>query len=177
MMGNEIIELSEFSPVVAVVQLLSGDRLFKTPWTIAHKAPLSMGFPRKEYWSELQFPSPGDLPTQGSYPHLLHQQVYSLPLSYQGRHQRNCCLITESCPTLCDPMGWSLPDFSVCGISQTRILKWVAISFSHQGSRQVSSPCRKFIHNDQRRYHYCVFETQRQNAMEIKEETCKFSQF
>ena len=65
----------------------------------------------------------------------------------------------------------------LCGISQTRILKWVAISFSHQGSRQVSSPCGKFIHNDQRRYHYCVFETQRQNAMEIKEETCKFSQF
>ena len=32
------------------------------PWTAAHQAPLSMGFPRKEYWSGLLFPSPGDLP-------------------------------------------------------------------------------------------------------------------
>ena len=33
-----------------------------TPWTVAHQAPLSMGFPRQEYWSGLPFPSPGDLP-------------------------------------------------------------------------------------------------------------------
>ena len=33
-----------------------------TPWTIALQHPLSMGFPRQEYWSGLPFPSPGDLP-------------------------------------------------------------------------------------------------------------------
>ena len=33
-----------------------------TLWTIAHQAPLSMGFSRQEYWSGLQSPSPGDLP-------------------------------------------------------------------------------------------------------------------
>ena len=33
-----------------------------TPWTVALQAPLSMGFPRQEYWSELPFPSPGDFP-------------------------------------------------------------------------------------------------------------------
>ena len=33
-----------------------------TLWTVAHQAPLSMGFPRQEYWSGLPFPSPGDLP-------------------------------------------------------------------------------------------------------------------
>ena len=33
-----------------------------TLWTVAHQAPLSMGFPRQEYWSELPFLSPGDLP-------------------------------------------------------------------------------------------------------------------
>ena len=33
-----------------------------TPWTAAHKAPLSMKFSRQEYWSRLPFPSPGDLP-------------------------------------------------------------------------------------------------------------------
>ena len=32
-----------------------------TPWTIAHWAPLSIGFPRQAYWSGLPFPSPGDL--------------------------------------------------------------------------------------------------------------------
>ena len=35
---------------------------FRTLWTVAHQAPLSMGFPRQEYWSGLPFLSPGDLP-------------------------------------------------------------------------------------------------------------------
>ena len=34
---------------------------FAIPWTVAHQAPLSMGFPRQEYWSALPFPSPRDL--------------------------------------------------------------------------------------------------------------------
>ena len=38
---------------------------FATPWTVACKAPLSMGFPRQEYWSGLLFPLPGDLPSPG----------------------------------------------------------------------------------------------------------------
>ena len=36
--------------------------LFGTPWPVACQAPLSMGFPRQEYWSGVPFPSPGDLP-------------------------------------------------------------------------------------------------------------------
>ena len=36
-----------------------------TPWTVAHKAPLSMGFPKQEYWNGLPFPTPGDLPNPG----------------------------------------------------------------------------------------------------------------
>ena len=52
----------------SVVQLLSHVRLFATPWTIAHQAPLSMGFSRQEYWSRLPFPSPGDLPDPGIKP-------------------------------------------------------------------------------------------------------------
>ena len=35
--------------------------LFETPWTVASQAPLSMGFPRQEYWSMLPFPSPENL--------------------------------------------------------------------------------------------------------------------
>ena len=38
---------------------------FATPWTVARQDPLSVGFPRQEYWSGLPFPSPGDLPDPG----------------------------------------------------------------------------------------------------------------
>ena len=41
---------------------------FVTPWTVAHQAPLSMRFPRQEYWSGLPFPFPGDLPHPGIEP-------------------------------------------------------------------------------------------------------------
>ena len=47
-------------------QLLSHIQLSATPWTVAHEAPLSMGFPRQEYWDGLPFPSPGDLPNPGT---------------------------------------------------------------------------------------------------------------
>ena len=38
------------------------------PRTIARQAPLSMGFPRQEYWRGLPFPPPGDLPNPGIEP-------------------------------------------------------------------------------------------------------------
>ena len=41
---------------------------FTTPWTVALQAPLSMGFASQEYWSELPFPSPGDLPDSAIKP-------------------------------------------------------------------------------------------------------------
>ena len=50
------------------VCILSLVQLFATPWTLAHKAPLSMGFPRQEYWSGLSFPPLGDLPNPGIEP-------------------------------------------------------------------------------------------------------------
>ena len=39
-----------------------------TPWTVARQAPLSMGFPRQEYWSRLPFLTPGDLLSPGTEP-------------------------------------------------------------------------------------------------------------
>ena len=42
--------------------------LFATLWTVAHQAPLSMGFSRQEYWNALPFPPPGDLPKPGIQP-------------------------------------------------------------------------------------------------------------
>ena len=45
------------------------------------------------------------------------------------------CEVTQSCPTLCDPVDGSPPGSSVHGILQARILEWVAISFSRGSSR------------------------------------------
>ena len=42
--------------------------------------------------------------------------------------------VTQSCPTLCDPMDCSLPGSSVHGISQAIVLEWIAISFSRRSS-------------------------------------------
>ena len=50
------------------VKLLSCVWLFATLWTVAYKAPPTMGFSRQEYWSGLPFPSPGDLPNPGIKP-------------------------------------------------------------------------------------------------------------
>ena len=47
---------------------LSLIQLFATPWAVACQVPLSIGFPRPEYWSGLPFASPGDLPNPGIKP-------------------------------------------------------------------------------------------------------------
>ena len=67
-------ELSHFSRV----------QLFAAPWTVARQAPLSMGFPRQEYWSGLPFPSLDDLPDPGIKPMSLALQADSLPSEPPG---------------------------------------------------------------------------------------------
>ena len=56
-----------------------------TPWTVAHLAPLSMGFARQEYWSGLPFPSPGDLPDPGIKPESSASQADALPSEPPGK--------------------------------------------------------------------------------------------
>ena len=58
--------------------------LSATPQTIAHQAPLSMGFSRQEYWSGLPFPSPGDLPDPGIKPRSPDCRQILYHLSHQG---------------------------------------------------------------------------------------------
>ena len=67
----------------------------------AHQAPLSLGFSRQEHWSGLPFPSP------------MHESE-----------------VAQLCPTLRDPMDYSLPGSSLHGILQARALEWGAIAFS-----------------------------------------------
>ena len=61
-----------------------------TLWTIARKAPLSVGFSRQEYWSGLPFPPPKDLPNPGTkpvtlppYPKLYHYRHLGIPMEVQ----------------------------------------------------------------------------------------------
>ena len=65
-----------------------------TPWTGAHQAPLSMGFPRQEYWSGLPCPSPGDLPDPGIEP----VSLMTLALADM--------LLTTSATWQAQPWGW-----------------------------------------------------------------------
>ena len=65
---------------------------------------------RQEYWNELPFPSPGNLP---------------------DLHAAAAAKLLQLCPTLCDPIDGSPPGSPVPGILQARTLEWVAISFSN----------------------------------------------
>ena len=126
-----------------VLSRFSCVQLFVTLWTIAHQAPLSMGFSRQEYWSGLPCPSPGDLPN----PEIEHLSLmspalaggfFSTSATWEALNHSLLLLlllIRFSRVRLCDPMDYSPPGFSVHGIFQARILQWVAISFSRRSSR------------------------------------------
>ena len=93
----------------------------------------------------LPCPSPGDLPDPGIKPAshcFLHWQAGSLPPAPPGKLWRSGdgqravkALVTQSCPTLCDPMNSSSPGSSVHRNFQARVLEWVVIPFS-RGSSQ-----------------------------------------
>ena len=55
------------------------------PWAVACQAPLSMGFPRQEYWSGSPFPSLGDLPHSEVEPRSTALQPDSLPTEPPGK--------------------------------------------------------------------------------------------
>jgi len=65
---------------VLLVYSLNHVCLSETPWTVAHQAPISMGFSQQEYWSGLPFPFPGDLPNSGIEPTSHAVPANSLPL-------------------------------------------------------------------------------------------------
>ena len=100
--------------------VLSHVQLFATSWTVACQAPLSMGFPRQEYWSGLPFPSPGELPQPRDGAHvccLLHSQAGSLTLALPGKCRGSYC------PS---PFLWKLHPVDNC-LNLT--LKWQKTKF------------------------------------------------
>ena len=109
-----------------------------TPWTIAHQAPLSMGFSRQEYCSELPCPPPGDLPNPGIGPVFPESPALAggfFTIKPPWKLQENATAaakLLQSCPTLCDPVDDSPPVSAILGILQARTMEWVAISFSNR---------------------------------------------
>ena len=78
-------------------------RFFVTPWTVAHQAPLSIGFSRQEYWSGLPCPALGDLPDPGIQPTSL------MPLALIGDYaplrpflfRKKTLLLAKPQPSIC----------------------------------------------------------------------------
>ena len=114
-------------------------QLLATLWTIARKAPLSMGFSKQEYCSGLPCSSPGDLPDSGI------ELTSLMSLAFGGRFFTTSTTwealldaceseVAQSCPTLCNPMDYSPPGSCVHGILWARILEWVAMLFSRGSS-------------------------------------------
>ena len=109
---------------------------FATPWTVARQAPLSMGFPRQEYWNGLPFPFLGIFPgifwTQGSNQSLLcflHGKVDSVPLSHQENHHITLDLSQEA-------------EKGLTGFSQTPFLRFKKVP-SILGASQVAWQCMR----------------------------------
>ena len=74
----------------------------------------------------------------------------------------SCCLVAKSCPTLCDSVDCGLPGSSVHGISQARILDWVAICFSRRSSQPKDRTCvscigRQVLYHRATRKARCLF--------------------
>ena len=100
-----------------------------TPWTVAKETPLSMDFPKQEYWSGFPFPTRGDLPNPGIKP---VSPLVSPALADGIKFYIYICATAKSlqlCLTLCDPVDGSPPGSPVPGVLQARTLRWVAISF------------------------------------------------
>ena len=116
-------------------------------WTVGHRAPLSTGFSRQEYWSGLPCPPPGSLPNPGIKPVSPAFQMDSLSVSHQGGPGKSYSdLVAKLCLTIWDP---TVAHQAPHGISQASILERVAISF-FKGSSQRLNPgllhCRQILY-------------------------------
>ena len=87
-------------------------RLFVVLWTMARQAPLSVGFPRQEYWNGVLFPTPRDLPDPGMVPFFLVSPALAAVFQSLSRVQ------------LCDPMDCSMPGFLVLHHPPEFVLHW-----------------------------------------------------
>ena len=112
---------------------------FVTSWTIAHQAPLSMGFSRREYWSGLPFPSPGDLPDPGIKPASLASPALA------------CSLLSE--PPGKPSTHVFLLNFFFCGnievlLSwQISVMQYIVVNYSHHVTHYILRPYLSYNYN------------------------------
>ena len=107
----------------------------QSPQTVAHQAPLSMGFSRKEYWSGLPIPPPGDLPDPGIK-----------PVSFSSPALRGRFFITSTTweAWICESVQFSSVQFS-CSV--------VSNSLRSHESQHARPPCPSpspGVHSDSR---------------------------
>ena len=106
----------------------------RTSWIISISYSLSAKIGEINWWHFVEKNA-----TEPSLKHNLFVLKFKIKLKREMKHSvywlSNTSGIAQLCPTLCDPMDCSLPGSSIHGIFQTRVLKWVAISFS-RGSSQ-----------------------------------------
>ena len=137
--------------VCVCAQFFSRVLLFLAPWTVACLAPLSMGFPRQEYWSGLPFTTPGDLPDPGIEPSsliLLHWQVDSLSLASLGLTSLVAQKVIESAYSAGDPgsiSGWEDPLEKEMAI-QSNTLAW-KIPWTEEPGRLQSMGSQRVRHD------------------------------
>ena len=140
-MNHFAVHLKYCKSTIRSDQSLSRVRLFETPWIAARQASLSI----TNSWSSLKFMSiESAMPSSHLIlcrPLLLLPPippsitVFSNESTLRIRWPKYWSVsVTQSCPTLCDPMDCSPPGSSVHGILQARILEWVAIPFSRGSS-------------------------------------------
>ena len=131
--SKEDIQIANKYMKSSILSHFSCVQLFATLWTVAHQAPLSMGFFRQECGmgcrAVLHLPDSGIKPASPALP------TDSLLLSYQGSLEKLLDTINhehesevaQSCPTVCNSMDCSLPGSPIHEIFQASVPEWVAI--------------------------------------------------
>ena len=127
-------------------------------WIIACQTPLSMEFPRQEYWSGLPFPPLGDLSNPRIKPMSLALSCIGRQILYQEATWETLVKlkVTQICLILCDPLGlyspWNSPGQNTGGGSHSLLqgifptqgsspglphCRWLLNQLSHQGSPRI----------------------------------------
>ena len=101
-------------------------------------------------FSQLVPPSPSLAVSTSSFP--TSTSLFTPCKQVPQYHFSRFHMLTQLCPTLCDPMDCSPPDSSIHGILQARILDWVAIPFLQgifpiQGSKPSLLHCRQILYS------------------------------
>ena len=131
----------------------------ETSWTVAHQAPLSMGFPRQKYWSELPFPSAGEPLNSGIKPWSLALRAGSLLTDLPGKplicaawwqfsvnllHSRGFLETPTILRLKFSPRGWKTS--LLRGLERARVMpakpRMNAISHMWKSSQKVTLPKR-----------------------------------